>query len=83
MIKSIITTEYTDFKREESIHRYNGDGTLKNYDEYEYDSNNNLIKISSYDAEGNLKHYTTFVTDESGLTTEYEYDANGNLIGTN
>ena len=83
VINSIITTEYTDFNAEKTISRFNGDGTLKGYDEYEYDAKQNLTKVSTYNAEGELKRYITYVMDENGTITEYEYDAAGNLVSTN
>ncbi len=80
VITQIVTIEYTDFNAEKTISNYNGDGTLKSYKENEYDSNQNLTKTTNYDADGNVKHYTTYVTDEKGVTTKYKYDAEGNLI---
>ena len=48
---------------------YDADGTIRNWKEYEYNSNGNIIKYTSYNADGTISY-----------RSESEYDANGNKI---
>ena len=47
---------------------YNADGTIRNWTEYEYDANGNMIKRTNYMADG------------MNSWSEHEYDAEGNTI---
>ena len=74
---------------------YKADGTISQYDTYEYDSYGNKIKINNYEADGTLSgyHILTYDSDGNELTDDiynsdgtpryyysYEYDSDNNMI---
>ena len=72
---------------------YNYDGSVKEYDTYEYDAKGNETKFVNYNSDGTVDTYWTSEYDANGNRTKwveynsdgsvkeyvtYEYDANGN-----
>ena len=60
---------------------YEPDGTLKEYEQNEYDSNGNCTKWELYNSDGTLQEYVLNEYDVTGyLINAYEYDQAGKLI---
>ncbi len=75
---------------------YDSDGSIRIWNEYEYDSNGILTKVIGYTPEGGFSGYNEYAQDSNGKLMswinydsdgepynargEYEYDENGNMI---
>lgn len=71
------TTEYNDLGKK-TVDKHFVKGELKDYVEYEYNDEAQLIKESSFKGNGQLKNYVTYTYDADGNEKATKYDANGN-----